>query len=415
MTNYLVNNLLPTSAGDVISPRPNEDDRVVLPSPQDFGTRSTARDSTTRASSPGKVLPIHPIPNGATYELFTQIKRIIADQTHVSADVSALLTFWVISTWFQEALTLAPCLAITGPAHEANVVLRTLNVLCCRPVLMTGFNSAALKDFRWDCSTLLMSEPNLSKRAAALLGCFTNRGFMMPAGGYYVSCFGSKAIFTGDVPPLMTILHSVHINATAAPSVESPDARQLSTETMKPFRNQLLHYRERNLGKVRQLEFNALGLPLEAHAVANALGSCIVDAPELQAELVALLRPHAQQQTADRSDSLEALVVDAALTLCHQGKNQIYVREIAIEVNRLQEVRGETLRFSPEKVGHQLKKVGLFTRRLSQKGNGLLMDRATTARLHEVAADYRQDDLIEEDRNLHCSLCQQNRGVKDVM
>jgi hypothetical protein len=91
---------------------------------------------------------------------------------------------------------------------------------------------------------------------------------------------------------------------------------------------------------VRRLEFNATGLSSEAPAIANALGSCLVDEPELQAELVGLLAPLAQQQIADRADSLQAVVVGAALTLCHQGKNQVYVKEIATEVNRLQEARG---------------------------------------------------------------------------
>jgi hypothetical protein len=35
------------------------------------------------------------------------------------------------------------------------------------------------------------------------------------------------------------------------------------------------------------------------------------------------------------------LAIGAALTLCHQGKNQVLVSEIAAEVNRLQKERGE--------------------------------------------------------------------------
>ena len=90
-----------------------------------------------------------------------------------------------------------------------------------------------------------------------------------------------------------------------------------------------------------------------------------------RSELVTLLRPQHQQQIADRSSSVEALVAGAALALCHRGKDEIYVKEIAAEVNRLLVARGETMQLSPEKVGHKLKKVGLFTRRLSPAGNGL--------------------------------------------
>ena len=91
-------------------------------------------------------------------------------------------------------------------------------------------------------------------------------------------------------------------------------------------------------------------------------------APEPQMQLVALLRPQAQQQIADRSDSDEALVVGAALALCHEDKGEVFVKDIAVEVNRLLTARGETRQLSPEKVGHLLKRVGLSTRRLSQAG-----------------------------------------------
>ena len=72
---------------------------------------------------------------------------------------------------------------------------------------------------------------------------------------------------------------------------------------------------------MRRLEFSPSGLSHEAHAIANVIGSCIVEAPELQSELVLLLQPHDRQQGADRSDGLEALVAGAALTLCHLGKD----------------------------------------------------------------------------------------------
>ena len=54
-------------------------------------------------------------------------------------------------------------------------------------------------------------------------------------------------------------------------------------------------------------DFNASGLPPEANPIANALGSFIVDAPELQAELVSLLMPQARQQIAEHCGDLGTL------------------------------------------------------------------------------------------------------------
>jgi hypothetical protein len=103
------------------------------------------------------------------------------------------------------------------------------------------------------------------------------------------------------------------------------------------------------------------------------------------------------------------------LAFCHQRKSEVFAKEIAGEVNRLLEARGETRKLSPERVGHTLKKMGLYTRRLSQAGNGLILDQVTKVCIHEVAAGYLGEDSIEEDENIHCPLCEKNELLGQVM
>jgi hypothetical protein len=331
-----------------------------------------------------------------TFQLYTQIKQMIRRRTLLPDSVSALVAFWATSTWFQEAFTVFPCLLVSGPAHEGTVVLRVLHDLCCAPILLAGFKRADLKDLN-RYHTLLVSEQNLDARTAALFGNLTNRGFALVEQGSYLYCAGSKAVYIGDDPAIKRIQHSVYIDATVPAPTNGRVPVQPAPETIDAIREDMLDYRTRNLEKVRLLEFNPSGLSLEATAIANALGSCMVESPQLQMELVALLRPQAQQQIADRSDGDEALIVGAALALAHQDKGEVFVKEITVEVNRLLVARGETRKLSPEKVGHKLKKMGMFTRRLSHAGNGLTLDQATMIRLHEVAAAYRGEDSIQAD------------------
>jgi hypothetical protein len=58
------------------------------------------------------------------------------------------------------------------------------------------------------------------------------------------------------------------------------------------------------------------------------------------------------------------------------------------------EARGEGYKLSPEKVGHRLRKLGLPTRRLSQAGNGLVMDKEMISRLHTLSRMYVGEDLL---------------------
>jgi hypothetical protein len=357
-------------------------------------------------------LPLEP--DCETGALHTQIMQMVAGRTRLPDSVGALVAFWVISTWFQDAFTVFPCLVVSGPEHEGTVILRVLHELCCAPILLAGFKRADLKELK-RYRTLLISEQNLDARTAALFGNLTNRDFALVEQGSFLYCANSKAVYIGEDPAIKRIQHSIYIDATVPARTDGPVPGQPAPETIDAIWNHILEYRTRNLDKVRSLEFNPCGLSLEATAMANALGSCVVDAPQLQMELVALLRPQHQQQIADRSDSVEALAAGAALALCHQGKDHIYVKEIAAEVNRLLVARGETMQLSPEKVGHKLKKVGLFTRRLSQGGNGLTLDQATRIRVHEVARAYRGEDCIPDTENLHCQLCSQNERFRKVV
>jgi len=123
----------------------------------------------------GIPVPVRNEPYGTTSELFTQVRKAILEQTSLSNQVSAVLTYWCLSTWFANSLAIAPCLVITGSSFEGDVVLRTLKTFCRFAFLMAGVTSADLKKINWTARpTLLLFDPNLTKQMAALLACSTS-------------------------------------------------------------------------------------------------------------------------------------------------------------------------------------------------------------------------------------------------
>jgi hypothetical protein len=279
--------------------------------------------------------------------------------------------------------------------------------------MMTEVNSASLKNLDWHTRpTLLMFGPTITKQMASLLGCTTSRGYLVAADGRYKDYYGAKAVYLGaelsvDRAPRCSV--RVHLNPNLARGAQNTP--QPTEPEVQSLQNQLLRYRLRNLVRVYNSDFDAAGLPLEARTIANALGACIVDSPKLQSELILLLAPLADQQLADFSSSLEGITLEATLNLCHDGKTQILVGEIAAEVNRIAKARGERLHYSAETIGHRLRKVGLITRRLGKAGKGLAMDLVTTTLLHKLATVYGGVGLDQDDDNLHCRHCIENKPV----
>jgi len=231
------------------------------------------------------------------FEIFTWIKHTIGAQTHLSDANIAVAAFWVISTWFQEALTVLPCLAITGPAHEATELLRVLHDLCRGSLLLAGFRRGDLQDVSR--RTLLISEPNLNNQTAALLGNLTNRGFMIVEQRSYLYCHSSKAIYIGDDPTIKRIQHAIYIDVTPALDAERGIPPEWVHRNIEYLPGHLAKYRKAYLDQVSRLEFNPTGVSPETGAIVKALGSCIVDSAALQAALVSIFTMHDRQRISD--------------------------------------------------------------------------------------------------------------------
>jgi hypothetical protein len=259
--------------------------------------------------------------------------------------------------------------------------------------------------------TALFYDPNISKQMVTTLGCTSTRGYLINDGSGYKDLFGPKGLYLGpdvSVDRIPRCSLQVRLQPTA-PAPAKQDSLRLNEAIVKDLQNQLLRYRCKNLVRVYNSNFDASLLTSDTRAIANALGACVIDSPELQSQLISLLTPLESQRQADRSTSLEALTLEATLNLAHSSKEQILVNEIANEVNRIALARGERLHYSAETIGHRLKKIGLVTRRLGKAGKGLSMDLATLKQAHELAAGYGGASLEQDENNLHCPLCAENK------
>lgn len=372
--------------------------------------------SDTEIAKPGEILkasvqtPLPPSRFATAVELILWIMLCLLAEAHLPEDVAALAAFFVISTFFQDVLRVFPCLLITGPAHDAHRVLQILERFCRQAALLVGFRRSDLAALRAH-GTLLISEPNLDKRTANLLSGLTDRKFSVVLGSSLDSYSRSIAIYAGENPETHKIENAIRIHISPTNAAPPDDPKWLDARIDR-LRAHLDLYRDENLSYVRQSTWLPFGLSSETAAIAAPLGSCIVDTPELRQVLVSLLKTHDQQRQFEKSNTIEAIVLEATRTLCCEGQKESYARDIALQANFLQAGNGDTLRLSAEKVGHVLKRIGLPTCKLSQAGNGLRFDKTTLAQLKQLFAVYGVEDTPEEIENLLCQQTTENKQVE---
>jgi hypothetical protein len=345
--------------------------------------------------------PPGPPPRMATpTELFGWITRSLLAQTRLTEEAAELIVFWIISTWFQDQLTILPCLVLTGSAHEAMAVLHVLHRFSRGAALLADFRRSHLGTILGRCGTVLISEPNLDKRTAGLLSNLTDRRFVVVEGGYCNHCSRFIAIYVGENPDPPKIQNSFHVHiapTNAAPSAQPPWLGKMN----KGIPTHLMQYRANNLDYVRGYSFTTTTLSSEAATIAAKFGVCVGKTPKLWNKLVYLLKTRDKERSFEMSNSAEAIVLEATRMLSSNDRECAYAREIAAEANRLLEARGEKARLSPEKVGHGLKKLGLCTQPLSQKGHGLRFNQASLARIQQLASMYGMEDVPLEAETLH--------------
>jgi len=346
---------------------------------------------------------------GSTREFFDSIAALLRKHAMLPDRECSLLAYWSIATWFLDFLPFLPSLAITGPASAADLLLRTLAIVCRRPVLLADVSPAVLGALPLGelMPTLLIREPQLSKRTAALLDASNQPGYLVRNGKDFQQFYCAKCIYLGEPAknPLLTAncIH-IHVDGNSRRSLHPLPA----ADVIENFQNRLLFYRFTSHDQVANSTFR---VPVsqfrpEVRAMAEVLGAVIVEDLKLRQGIIELLQERDEQARVDRASGQEGMVLKAVLWHCHQPDHQqVFVREIATTASQIYSEEGESLKISNETVGHVLKNLGLYTRRLGNSGRGLMLDKTTQARVHELG--YANEVLPDSAGAPACGYCHQ--------
>jgi hypothetical protein len=354
-------------------------------------------------------LPRESADHGSTRELFIKISALISQVTQARSDIVELLTFFVFSTWLSDSLPSAPFLWIVSPPMTSAGPLEQILTLLCRRALVVSERS--LVEFH---SHAIDLQPTLvtdifepSRRFLNLLRASTRRGALTAVGGKFVDASSAIIVFAREPlrdPAIAGFPLELVLSATPdyLPRMSASKADQIAAE----YQPQLLHYRLLSLAKVNAPAFELSQFTAPMQKIAINFGACIVDDDELQARLVALLKPADSGLRVDQASLLTAIGIEVLLARSHTVTGKYFpVMDFSRDLNTVLCGRGQDLEISPEKAGWILRALGLHTEFIPGGRKGLALSADVRKEIHELALAYGVRTLRELPEKIECPLC----------
>jgi hypothetical protein len=266
--------------------------------------------------------------------------------TYLDLDKSdrRLLGYFALCTWLNDLQHTAPYLWIVGPfSCGKTTVLRLLSAICRRSVIAGDISPAALYQLSTSLRpTLLLDESEMagdgrSRALQRLLRNGSTEGQRIFRGIQAYDVFGPKAIASrqgvGDAA-----LASRGLVVAMRPGIQDlpvlhPDVLAGIEHRLQP---KLLAFRLENYARAKPGGFAWSCLSPRVRDIAHALALPLLGDPELERELLEIIRPHDAQAKVDRHGEPEWIVMTALYARIHidDGYEYLTVKEITSGVEQ---------------------------------------------------------------------------------
>ena len=374
----------------------------------------TSLKSTDKTSQGTLQHPIDPIEFGTTGKLFDEIRDFLSLHPGLPTESVLKLTYFIFAILFAESWGIWPLASVVAPdTAGSSLLLRMLACVFINPVQIGEISLNALLTLPQSPrpSLLLIDQLARSKELERVLRVMSRPGSSVIHKGKFRDVSIPTLVCTAEPLREQRILDQalqVTLTPTRGP-LPKFDPHTLN-EAARKLRAKLSLYRERNLAKVLNSHFDAPQLSSPMREIASILGNSIADDPSLQGLVPMLLKAQDHDVRTRRTDSIEAVVNEAALFLSHEAKRgQARVGEITTIANGIFRGRGENVQLDPRAVGNYLRASGLFPERLGRAGRGIRFTNEIRRKIHQLASAY---DVRSIQGDARCEFCAEGEITK---
>jgi hypothetical protein len=348
-------------------------------------------------------LPTGRSPSGSTANIFSRMCTLFMERS-IPEEGAKKLTYWALSTWFAELYPLAPCLVITGSRPEASLVLQLLTCVTRHSLPLADISFAGFRSLPMHIQpTLLIGR--LSPGMWKVVSTSNYPRAYLPIREGLADLYCAKALYAGirpvvDAPDGSFRIHLAPFHGKL-PVISELTQRRLAAD-LQPL---LVDYRIRHIGQVRDSDFDVPALGSEVRMLARVLGSAIVEAPELRADLVSLLQQYQEEIGPGNTFNEESIAVQALLGHSHSEETDqlLYIGQLADTSNRLLKERGSREELEPKALGWIIRNELGFSPKRHAKGFAIKLTVDARRRIHQLARDFQV--LVPDETPANCTHC----------
>jgi hypothetical protein len=342
----------------------------------------------------------------STKKLFTEVCQVFVERGF-SEEVATIGTYFVFASWFPDCLPEAPCLLIVGPRPEASLFFQVLGCLTRRPLQLSELNRNKMTVLLQIQPTLLVSQSVLSPSKLKLLFASNSPNSYIFLNEGLKRFFMGKAIYLGakaDEDPVGDPKLRINLSPIRGriPILDSKDQELIAAK----FQPLFLTYRTTNIDKVRNSTFDFSWLPSGLRIIARILGACIVDEPELQANLSSFFKSQQRESREKIWIDKRCVACEVGLGFCHSGDaaSLVFVGQFAENVSTVLRGRGQSESVGPKEMGAILRSIG-FSPKRGNKGCALRLTDEIRRQIHKLAFQFDVASLL--DGKLRCPHCRE--------
>ncbi len=341
--------------------------------------------------------------------LLREIDDVLCTYLDLDKSDRKLVGYFALCTWLNDLQQIAPYLWIVGPfSCGKTTLLRLLSAICRRSVVAGDISSAALYNLITSLHpTLLLDEFEMagdvrSRSLQHLLRNGSSQGQRVFRGPRAYDVFGPKAIASRQ-RAADAALASRGLVVAMRPGIRDlpaldPDVLAGIADRLQP---KLLTFRLENYKRVKPMTLASSSLAPRMLDIARALALPLLGDPELERELLEIIKPHDAAARADRHGEPEWVVMAALYgrTHIHGPDNRLTVKELTLLVEADLARSGESYHLKPRKVGEILRSLGFPTQKLGCQGRGLRISKDLIRLIHTTAKNMgvcRGDMLLPE-------------------